>query len=566
MTDNQTAASATPSGSEKPPAGWTPMLFIGLGVALIIMDATIVNVILPSIIGDLGINSIDAEWINAVYSLTFASLLIVMGRLGDRFGRRKIFFLGAVVFGISSILAASSSSGPLLIAARAVQGIGGAMMSPTSLSIVNALYRGKARAIAFALYGSIIGGMAAVGPLLGGWLTQTFSWHWSFWINVPIAALIAFGTWKFVPESKAEGDVGSPDYVGAVLSTVGIASLIFALIEGRNYGWWNSTVDRTFMGKQWTTGHLSPVAASFIISVVTITALYVFETRRTRHGRSALIDFDLFKIKTFGLGSFAGLIVSLGEFGILFSLPLFMQSVLGWSALGAGGLLASLALGAFVAAPTAALLANKRNPRFVTRLGLGLEIIGILGIALCVSPGVSGWILGLWLFIYGIGVGYATAQLTGLILSDIPVEKSGQASGTQSTARQVGAALGTAVLGTILFVSLHNNTVSNIAALTSAPEGAITNQIADAVEHSAGTIIPNLGKLPFIAPDQVGAIQDAAQSAFSDALKTTGYAAGAFVLLGLIATIALPPGDAHTREGTGNNADGDAKELVNDFE
>ena len=567
MSNASSSTSATAIDDGKPPAGWTPMIFIGLGVALIIMDATIVNVILPSIIGNLNINSTDAEWVNAVYSLTFASFLIVMGRLGDRFGRRKIFFLGAVVFGISSILAASASSGSLLIAARAVQGIGGAMMSPTSLSIVNALYRGKARAIAFALYGSIIGGMAAVGPLMGGWLTQTFSWHWSFWINVPIAALIAFGTWKFVPESKAKGDVGALDYIGAILSSVGIACLIFALIEGRNYGWWNATTDRTFLGHHWTTGNISAVAVSFILSAATLTILYVFETRRTRHGKSALIDFDLFKIKTFGLGSFAGLIVSLGEFGILFSLPLFMQSVLGWSALGAGGLLASLAMGAFVAAPTAAVLANKRNPRFVTRLGLALEIVGILGIGLTVSTSVSGWILGLWLFIYGIGVGYATAQLTGLILSDIPVEKSGQASGTQSTARQVGAALGTAILGTILFVSLHNNTVENLAALSSPLDSAITNQIADAVEHSAGTVIPHIASLPFVSPDQATNVQMAAQSAFSDALKTTGFAAAAFVLLGLIATIALPPGDAHTRGGI-NSADGDSEpaKLVNDFE
>lgn len=545
----------------KPAVGWAPMFIIGLGVALIIMDATIVNVILPSIISDLNISSIDAEWVNAIYSLTFAALLIVMGRLGDRFGRDKIFMLGGVVFGASSILAASATTGSLLITARALQGIGGAMMSPTSLSIINTLYRGKSRAIAFAIYGSIIGGMAAVGPLMGGWLTQTFSWHWSFWINVPFSLLIVWGTWKLVPSSKAEGEVGAPDWTGAILSTVGIAALVFGLIEGRNYGWWNTTTDQDFLGRTWTAGSLSPVAVAFVVAAVTLVWLYVFETRRTKAGKSALIDFDLFTIKTFGLGSFAGLIISLGEFGILFSLPLFMQSVLGWSALGAGGLLASLAVGAFVAAPTAAQLANKRNPRFVMRLGLVLEIIAILGIAVTISPSSSGWGLGSWLFVYGLGVGYSTAQLTGLILSDIPIEKSGQASGTQSTARQIGAAMGTAILGTILFVSLHNNTEANLSSAD--PSAGITSslatQVADVVESSAGTVIPHLGEIPFIPQDSVEFVQTQSELAFADAVSTVGYAAAIFLMLGLLASLALPPGDAHSRET-------DESELIHDFE
>jgi len=148
-------------------------------------------------IADLGLSSIDAEWVNAIYSLTFAALLIVFGRVGDRVGRRRIFTLGALVFVLASIYAASSKSGEHLITARALQGIGGAMMSPSSLSLVNSLYAGKARNVAFAIYGSIIGGMAALGPLVGGYLTTNFSWTWAFWINVPIGAL-AF--WHHCPQ------------------------------------------------------------------------------------------------------------------------------------------------------------------------------------------------------------------------------------------------------------------------------------------------------------------------------------------------------------------------------
>lgn len=515
---------------------WTPMLFIGLGVALIIMDATIVNVILPTIIQDLQINSVSAEWVNAVYSLTFAAFLIVMGRLGDRFGRRKIFILGAVVFAGSSMLAALSVTGAQLITARALQGIGGAMMSPTSLSLINSLYRGKDRAIAFAFYGATIGSMAAVGPLLGGWLTQTFSWHWSFWINVPIALVIIIGGLKIVSESKAEGDVGGADILGAILSTVGIATLIFTLIEGRNYGWVKIVSSQEFLGKTWNLGEYSPVLYSTIISVVTLVGLYYYETSRAKANKTVLIDFEMFKIPTFGLGSFAGLIVSLGEFGILFSLPLYLQSVLGWSSLGSGGLLAILALGSFVAAPTAGLIANLRNPRFVARLGLILEIIGIVGIGLVSSPTASGWALGAFLFIYGVGVGYATAQLTGLILADIPLNKSGQASGTQSTARQIGSAMGTAVLGTVLFVSLNTNTETRLTENVGLPKESAA-QIANVVEKSAGTVIPTLDQMPG-SPE----IQAEAKLAYTESIQSAAWWASGFLVLGLLATLALPTG------------------------
>ena len=541
------------------------MIFIGLGVALIIMDASIVNVILPSIIRGLKINSIDAEWINATYSLTFAAFLIVMGRLGDRFGRRKIFMLGAGVFAVSSIAAASAPSGGLLIAARAAQGVGAAMMSPTSLSIVTGLYRGKARAIAFALYGSIIGGMAAIGPLMGAWLTEHFSWNWSFWINVPISLIIIVGSLKYVDEVKADDDSESPDLLGAFLSSLGIAALLFALIEGRSYGWWLSTSDKTFIGRVWHQGGLSPVAISLIISAVALVMLYVVETRRTAAGKSALIDFHLFRIRSFGLGSFAGLIVSLGEFGILFSLPLFLQSVLGWSALGSGGLLAMLAVGAFVAAPTAAMLANKRNPRFVARLGMGLEIIGILGLAAVLSPDASGWSMVLWLFIYGMGVGYATAQLTGLILSEIPPNKTGQASGTQSTARQIGASMGTAILGTVLFVTLHKYTEWRLTNEVPYLTAEKAREVADLVERSAGTAIPGLASMPNGLE-----IQAVAQQAFSAAISLSALVAAGFVFLGFLATFALPPGAA---PGSTPNAvpnddsdDVDQTTLIHDFE
>ncbi len=438
--------------------GWTPMIFIGLGLALVIMDATIVNVALPSIIDDLGITSVDAEWVQAIYSLVFAALLIVVGRLGDRWGRRRLFVSGAVLFAVASVLAATAQTGGLLIAARAVQGLGGAMMSPTSLALINATYRGQRRAVAFAIYGSVIGGMAAIGPLLGGYLTEHASWRWAFGINLPVAAAIVIGSLLIVPESRDEDPEPGTDVAGAVLSALGIGALVFALIEGRSYGWWTALVDGNLIGVSWSAGGLSPIPIALGVSVVGLVGLWWVESRRRAAGRTVLIDVTLFRIASFGLGSAAALILSLGEFGVLFSLPLFLQGALGYTALAAGAVLASLAAGSFIAGPTTPMLARRHGARFVARVGMALEVVGITGLGLSVSATASGWALVPWLLVYGVGVGYASAQLTSVILAEVPVRQGGQASGTQSTARQVGSALGTAVLGTILFVGLAHET------------------------------------------------------------------------------------------------------------
>jgi EmrB/QacA subfamily drug resistance transporter len=537
MTD-ATATTAAPAAKTH----WTPMIFIGLGTALIIMDATIVNVSLPSIIRELQITSVDAEWVNAIYSLVFAALLIVAGRLGDRLGRRLMFVSGAVVFGIASVVAARTGDGQALIAARALQGVGGAMMSPTSLSLVNSIYIGRARNIAFAIYGSIIGGMAAVGPLLGGWLTENHSWRWAFYINVPVVIVIVVGSLLVVPESKDSHLDPGFDVGGAVLSAVGIGALVFALIEGRNYGWFRTTEDGSLGGISWSAGVVSPVFWALLLSAVALALLYVIETRRAAASKSVLIDLTLFRIATFSFGSIAALIVSLGEFGILFSLPLFLQSVLGYTAFGAGAILATLAIGAFLAGPTAAQLAERRSPRFVARLGMGLEIVGILGLGLTLSTHVSGWVISLWLIVYGVGVGYASAQLTSLILADVPRRKSGQASGTQSTARQIGSALGTAVLGTVLFISLANHTEQNLESVPGLTDEQRTS-ISQAVEQSAGTVIPVLGAKP-----GGEAVAEAAGEAFATSIRLTAFTAAAFVFFGLLATLKLPPDARHEDE------------------
>jgi len=402
------------------PARWWGLVVISLGVSLIIVDTTIVNVAIPSIINDLGITGTQAQWVQEIYTLIFGALLLVSGGFADQYGRRRVFALGAVVFGAASVLAAMATSGSLLILARAVQGIGGAMMLPTSLSLLNANFRGRDRGIAFGIWGATIGGTAALGPLLGGWLTTDFSWRWAFGINIPLCLVVIIGLYALVPESKNLQGPRGVDWLGAVLSALGIGGIVFGLIEGRNYGWLTSAETFTVVGWTWP-WMLSPVAAAFLLGLAALVIFVLVEAKRNRAGRVAMLDLNLFSIPSFRNGNVAAAIVSLGEFGILFALPLWFQNVLGYTAFQTGLVLVALASGSFLASGLGAAIGARRSPVFIVRVGIALEIVGVAGLGLLLRPD-STWVIAVpLLFVYGVGVGvgFATAQLTGVVLADL---------------------------------------------------------------------------------------------------------------------------------------------------
>jgi EmrB/QacA subfamily drug resistance transporter len=505
---------------------WLGLVFISIAVSLIIVDSTIVNVAIPSIVDDLGITSTQVQWVQESYTLVFAALLLVFGTLADRYGRRRLLLVGIVIFVISSVFAAMAQSGETLIGARVLQGVGGAMILPTTLSIINATFRGKDRAIAFAVWGSTIGGMAAVGPLLGGWLTTYFSWRWAFGINVPLGIIIIIGLLIYVAESREEGSTRRVDVVGALLSVVTFSTLVFGLIEGRSYGWWLST---DAVPDFWSL-QLSPVAVAFVISLAAGTAFVLWGLRRERLGKSTMLAFGLLKIPSFRNGNIAALIVSLGEFGIILTLPLWLQNVLGYDALQTGLVILALAIGSFVASGFAGAYGNKVSPVMIVRFGLLAEIAGVAAIGFVISTTTEWWAIVPCLFVYGFGVGLATAQLTGVMLKDVPVAQSGQGSGTQSTARQIGSALGIAVIGTILFTSIGSVLDARLEE-RGVPEAGRT-QIVNAVVDSAGNAIPGLdAQDPDAAAD--------AREAFSDGTSYAAFAAAGFLALGFLATLRL---------------------------
>lgn len=523
----------------QPRLRWIGLVFISIAVSLIIVDSTIVNVAIPAIVDDLGITSTEVQWVQEAYTLVFAALLLVFGSLADRFGRRRVMLIGITVFAAASVLASLAPDGGMLILARLVQGVGGSMILPTTLSIINATFRGRERGIAFAVWGSTIGGMAAVGPLLGGWLTTAFSWRWAFGINIPLGVIIVIGVLLTVAESRSDR-TARIDVVGAALSVVAMGSLVFGLIEGRTYGWW--LVDERPQIGGWTwPWDLSPIPLAFLLAVAALVAFIVWGVHRERAGKSTLLALGLFSIPSFRNGNIAAAVVSLGEFGIILALPLWLQFVLGFDALHTGFLLLALAGGSFVASGVAGASSGKLPPVWVVRVGLLAEIVGVAGVGLVIGPDASWVPLLPFLFVYGLGVGLATAQLTGVVLADVPVAESGAASGTQSTSRQLGAALGVAILGTVLFSSTAGLLGSALDDRGLPAEQR--DQVVSAVVDSAGAAIAGLEAKP-----ETAEIADDAKQAFSDGTRYAAWTAAGFLVLGLLSTISLGAGSGRARE------------------
>lgn len=533
-----TAASGPEPEDVAPPSrrDWWALVVLSVGLGMIVLDGTIVGVSLPVIIGDLHLDLTDAQWVNSLYAVILAAILLVTGRLADRWGRRAMFLAGLVIFVGGSIFAASAGSAAALIAARAVQALGAGCIMPATLSTVNTIFRGKYRAAAFGVWGAVISGAAAVGPLAGGALTQYASWRWIFLVNIPIGVILLLATLFVVRETRGEQDFGrGADVDGALLSAIGFGALVFAVIEGPTLGWWKPLSDLRIFGLRWPASWpISIVPVLLVVSAVALVTFWFWERHRRDERRSAILDIDLFELQTFSWGNLTAAAVSVGEFAILFVLPLYLVNALGLDVMTSGWILAAMALGAFFAGAMARHLAAAIGSPGTVLAGLGLELLAAIVIALVITGSTAGWVIALPLVVYGLGMGLASAQLTGTVLRDVPPGESGQGSATQSTIRQVGSALGTAFAGAALSVSLAHSLPSALAAAGLA--GPQADQLAQATRTSAGGVISGLRSSTGhgAAAEHQLRLVDALASGFADAARTSIWVTAVCLVLGLV--------------------------------
>lgn len=517
---------------------WLALATLATGLGVIVLDGTIVGIALPDIIADLNLTLTDAQWVNSLYAVVLAALLLATGKLADRYGRRKLFITGLVLFTVGSLLAATADDAGGLISARAVQALGASGILPSTLSTVNATFRGKYRAAAFGVWGAVISGAAAVGPLAGGALTEYATWRWIFLVNIPICLIVLIAALVTVRPTRGDIVGKGADVDGALLSAVGMGALVFAVIEGPDLGWWTPLSELQVFGLTWpTTAPLSPVPVLLLIAAVCLTLFVFWERHRPRVGRSALLDITLFRLPTFTWGNMTAAAVAVGEFAIVFVLPLYLINALGMSVMTAGWVLAAMALGAFVSGALARYVAAWIGPPGVVLLGLAMEVVGVLVIAGIAGATTPGWLVALPLVLYGLGLGLASAQLTGTVLRDVPTAQSGQGSATQSTVRQVGSALGSAFGGTALSVAMA--TTIPAALHHAGLSGPALGQVGAATQRSAGSLIGQLrsqGSASSLGErtDQVVA---ALSQGFADATQVALVVAACFLLVGFVGAV-----------------------------
>ena len=407
---------------------WWTLAAVAFGLFMIMLDNTVVNVALPSMARDLGADLSELEWIVTGYALTFASLMLTGGKLADLLGRRLIFVVGLVIFTGASLACGLAESEQFLIAARVVQGAGAALMNPATLSIIAATFPPRQRGMAIGIWAGVSALALAIGPLVGGLLTQHFHWSWIFFVNVPVGIVAIAASFILIEESKDESAEQRLDLPGLLTSGLGLFALTYGLIEANTYGW--------------TSGR---IVGAFVVAVVMLTAFVVLEMRQ----RLPMLDLSLFRNGTFAGANLAVLLVALAMFGVFFFVSLYMQGILGYSAVQAGAAFLPLTLLIVLVAPIAGKTSDRIGSRWLMTTGMVLVAAQLLYFSRLDEHSVYMDLLPA-LLIGGIGMALVMTPSAAAAVRALPVDKSGVGSAVLNAFRQVGGSMGIALMGAIM--------------------------------------------------------------------------------------------------------------------
>jgi EmrB/QacA subfamily drug resistance transporter len=407
---------------------WWTLAAVAFGLFMIMLDNTVVNVALPAIAADLQVGLSELEWIVTGYALTFASLMLTGGKLADLLGRRLIFIVGLAIFTLSSLVCGLAGSGEMLIGARVVQGAGAALMNPATLSIIAATFPPRQRGMAIGIWAGVSALALALGPLVGGLLTDHVSWSWIFFVNVPIGIVAIAASLLLIPESKDESVEQRLDLPGLVTSGVGLFALTYGLIEANTYGW--------------TSGR---ILGAFGVAAAMLVAFVVLEMRQ----RIPMLDLSLFRNRTFAGANLAVLLVALAMFGVFFFVSLYLQGVLGYSAVQAGAAFLPMTIVIMLFAPIAGKTSDRLGSRGLMTTGMILIAIQLLYFS---RLGVeeSYWRILPGMLLGGFGMAMVMTPSAAAAVRALPVDKSGVGSAVLNAFRQVGGSMGIAVMGAIM--------------------------------------------------------------------------------------------------------------------
>jgi EmrB/QacA subfamily drug resistance transporter len=470
---------------------WFTLATLCLSLLIIVMDNTILNVAIPSLVNELGATNSQLQWIVDGYTLVFAGLLLTTGSLGDRFGRKLALRTGIIIFGVGSVMSALATSATQLILTRSLMGVGGALIMPSTLSILTNVFRDpKERGRAIAIWAGFSGLGVAIGPVVGGFLLTHFSWSSVFWVNIPIGLTALVAGWFFVPETK-DPNATRLDPVGALLSIVGLASLLFGIIEGPSKGWTSTEV-----------------VAAFTVGVVAVVLFIAWELRRT----DPMLDMSFFKNPRFTAANTAVTLTFFAMFGSLFLMTQYWQLVHGYSPLQAGVRLIPYAMTMMVTAPMSARLVERLGTKRVVTIGLSLVSLSMLVLSTLHTDSSYGRVIVNMCFM-AVGMGLTMAPATESVMGSLPRHKAGVGSAVNDTTRQVGGALGVAVVGSLV-ASMYASGIDKVAARL-----GIGGSVLDRARGGLGTALREAGALGTNGPEFARAAKDSFVDGLSQGLR-----------------------------------------------
>jgi EmrB/QacA subfamily drug resistance transporter len=516
---------------------WAVLAVLGAAQFLMVLDQAVMNVAISQLVEDFDTTVTTIQAVIALYALVMAGLMLTGGKLGDIFGRRRVFAVGLVIYGIGSGLTAASWSVPSLMFGWSIlEGIGAALVLPALVALVAGTYRDKDRAVAYGVLGGVAGAGIAVGPILGGWATTDFSWRYVFVGEVVVAIGILIGTRLMAEPERAPGKP-TLDWVGSVLSAAGLAVLVFGVLQASNWGW---LAPRS--------SPITPFGFSltpFVIAAggALLAAFVSWERRRESRGEEPLLRLDLLKIPSLRGGVAMFLAQNLVLMGIFFTIPLFLQIVQGLDALETGVRMLPTSAGLFISAIVGSRLAVRFAPKPIVQAGLALVFVSTLLLLGTIEPELDNASFLFAMGVLGVGMGLVVSQLGNVVQSAIGDEQRSEAGGLQNTAQQLGSSLGTALLGAIVITGLITAFTGNIA-----DDPQISNRVEQQVEvqlSAGGSFVASdevraAAEAEHLGPQSTDALVSHYEDAQLEALKLAFLVAALLVLAAFWSTRRLP--------------------------
>jgi EmrB/QacA subfamily drug resistance transporter len=514
------------------------LLVCCLSISIIVIDFTIVNNALPSIQKTFaGVSVKDLEWITSLYGLLFGSFLLTWGKLGDQFGRKRIFVAGIVLFVFGSVIDGVSANLTQLLVGRTIQGFAAAMASPSTLSILSTTFTGKARSMAFGMWGAVAGAAGVIGPLLGGYFATYATWRWSFLINVPIGAITLVVAILAIRESRFRDPKYTADYPGVILVTLGLSSLLFGFIEAQTYGWLTPNQSFTLGSFTWPLTNISLPAVCFIAGAGLMAGFTLAEIRRSGIGKVPLFDFSLMNYKAFRYGLFTVAIVAVGEFATIFIYSIYFQIGRGLPPIDSAINLIPFGIAIFVFSPIAGRLSNKYGPKPIVTTGMIMETIALFTLFLITGDSTPLYYFTPVFAFFGAGFGLSLPQLTNTVLASVPFQKAGVAAAANNTIRQISAAFGVAVLGAVMVSQISSVGHADLAVtnLPLAIKASLTSLLNSGLTGGTSPALP-----PGVSSATVGAVHGIITDAITQGARWATFTAGIFVAFGALSSLLIP--------------------------